>query len=112
VSAELDPQDLAYIRSFVEEADCMDAPPRRLATIASALLIVCGAILGGYAVYLFTTNPTDQVAKYVLLPGAGGGLGLAAFGLLLPRLCSNCEQKRRLGSIVARLLPEDGGPNQ
>jgi len=107
MSAELTSDDLSYARDFVESADAMEAPRRRLATFASALLILCGVVLGGYAVYLFTTNPTDQVAKYVLLPGAGGGLGLAVLGLIIPNLCSHCEEKKRLGAIVAQLLPAD-----
>lgn len=112
MSADLTPEDLEYARQFAEAADCMDAPPRRLATVASAVLIVCGIILGGYAVYLFTTNPSDQIARYVLLPGAGGGLGLAALGLLIPNLCRHCEEKKRLGSILAKLLPEAAGTDR
>jgi hypothetical protein len=107
VSADLSPQDRCFVQEFVETADSMEDPQRRLATVSSAVLIVCGMILGGYAAYLFTTNPSDRIARFVLLPGVGGGLGLAALGVLIPRLCSHCEEKKRLGAILTKLLGDN-----
>ena len=112
MSADLSPEDLSFVREFVQTADSMGEPQRRLGTVASAVLIVCGVLLAGYAAYLFTAQPSDRVARFVLLPGVGGGLGLAALGLLIPRLCSHCEEKKRLGAILTRLVPEDSDAGQ
>ena len=107
MSADLSPEDLSFLREFVQTADSMDNPQRRLATVASAVLIVCGVVLAGYAAYLYTAHPSDQIARFVLLPGVGGGLGLAALGLLLPKFCSHCEEKKRLGAILTKLVAQD-----
>ena len=104
--ADLSTEELRSAQEFIRSAEESVGPQRPLATVVSLLLIACGLVLAGYAVYLFTTTPTDRVALYVLLPGAVGGLALAALGLLIPRLCTQCEEKKRLGVILTKLLSQ------
>ncbi len=70
----------------------------------SFLLVACGLILGGWATILFLGNPTDHAARYVLLPGGGGGLLTAMTGVLVSWLAERTNERKRLAAILKKLL--------
>jgi hypothetical protein len=103
MAPRLTAMELAYATKFVSSIGS-GREPLRPVWAASLLLAVSGLMLGGYATILFLSNPTDRVAKLVLLPGGVAGFLLVLVGVGLVRYAVRVAERQRIVPILQKLL--------